>query len=251
MSRIFRMSACVAMSVLAACGGGEQQVDTGPSAEPVVAELNGIVTLPDLAAACTRTANESQAGAVVIRGDLRDSDRHVTINVPCAVQLAGTSGVHLSKSTIESQTINFGDRAFEAGRNEFQLSEVNFVGSATAGFLVDLSDPQDQISFARSSVSYPLGIVVRSNGDRTLPDSGGSVRMSATTLRTSDPSSTVALSASSLKGLVQLASPVIDTPSFVAFAEQCAAFMEGRMVDCGSATLAADLKQQAQTVNQN
>lgn len=250
-ARTLRGVAGVALIVLAACGNGPREVDTGAAAEPVIAELVGTVTLPDLVAACTRTANDTQAGAVVIRGDLRDNDRQVTIGVPCAVQLAGTTGVHLAKSTIDSATINFSDRAFDGGRNEVQLTEVNFVGRAGAGFLLDLSDPEDQISFARSSISYPLGIAIRSNGDRTLPDSGGSVRMSATTLRTTGPGSTVALTASSLKGLVQLANPVIDSPSFFAVAEQCAALIAGKLIDCGSSTLAADLKQQAQAVNQN
>jgi len=251
MSRYFRIPLYLAFGALAACGGNNVQVRSAAVPEPNIVTLDGVVSLPDLVAACTKTAGDAQAGAVVLRGDLRDSGRQVVIGVPCAVQLAGTAGVHLSKSTIESETINFSDRASAAGRNEFQITEVTFLGRAQAGFLIDLSDPDDQVAFSRSVITYPLGIVVRSNGDRNAPDSGGSVRMSATKLTTTDPASEVTLTASSSKGLVQLANPVIDSPALVAVADQCAALIEGKMIDCRAATLGADLKQQAQAVNSN
>lgn len=246
-----KLPICIAFSALVACGGGTQQVQSTAEPAPNIATLDGVVTLADLGAACARTASDTQAGAVVIRGDLRDTDRQVTIAVPCAVQLAGTGSVHLARSTIGTGIINFSDKASAAGRNEFQLSEVTFAGRPESGFLLELTDPEDKVEFSRSVVTYPLGIVIRSNGDRNLPDSGGSVRMSATKLTTTGPASTVSLTASTNKGVVQLAGPVIDSPGIVMVAEQCAALIDGKMIDCRAATLGADLKQQAQAVTAN
>src|SRR5947208_1723082 len=61
----------------------------------------------------------------------------------------------------------------------------------------------------------------------------------------------VSITASSSNGIVQLANPRIDAADAVVVAGRCDALLDGKTIDCTSATLAADLKQQAADVNAN
>jgi hypothetical protein len=226
-----------------------QAFAAGPSAARIET-LTGRVSLDDVVAACARTAGPDQAGAVVIQGDLRDANCAATLEVPCAVQLDGTAGVHLTNCRLDSETLNLDDSASASGRNVVQLTNVRFVGRADAGLLIQLTDPDDEIRIESSALDYPLGIALHAPGSRTLPDHGGTVRANATAFTASGPTSAgLVVTASTSGGKVSVANPTITAPSIVMVADDCRAVIGGKPIDCDVSTLAADLRRQAHVVD--
>lgn len=234
--------------LLVGCQSASQRVVSlaaPPTPAAAIATLNGTVTLSDVARACTAAASSSQAGAVVIRGNLRDENSHVTITVPCAVQLDGTASVTRANVILDSQTLNFSDKASTAGKTIFTLAHVQFTGQGDAGLLIELTDPPDRTAIAASTLDYPLGIAIRATGTRTVPDSGGTVAVADSTFTAEGPTSAgVAISASSSNGMVQIGNPVFNAPAVVALADHCVVTLKAKVVDCRTADLGAALKQQ-------
>jgi hypothetical protein len=149
--------------------------------------------------------------------------------------------------TIVSQTLNFSDTAFGAGKNKFVANHTNWTGGSGAGLLVKFSDPTDEVEVARSQLTYPLGIAIQARGDRTEPDSGGIVKLYNARLSShSDLSDGITVTASTSKGVVKATASLFDAEQVGITADLCSVQVESKFVDCNASALAADLKAQAE-----
>jgi len=222
------------------------------TAEPSIA--NGVATfqrtarLADVATACAATANAESPGAVVLRHGLDDAHVSVTFTVPCAIQLAGGGGFSLRDARVSSETLNLSDTAFGPGQNTISLYGVSLTGSGDAGLLVALSDPADRVTVDGGSLRYPAGIAMQVRGDRSGVDTGGTVVLSHTTLSARGPGSAgIAVTASTEHGIIAGNQPKLDADAIGFVAGRCAITQGRRVVDCGAARLADDLKAQLAT----
>ena len=221
-----------------------------PATEPSIA--NGVATfqrtarLGDVATACAATANAESPGAVVLRRGLEDAHVSVTFTVPCAIQLAGGGGFTLHDARVSTKTLNISDSAFGSGQNSISLYGVSLTGSSDAGLLVTLSDPADRVTINGGSLRFPAGIAMRVRGDRFGADTGGTVVLGRTTLSARGPGSAgIVVTASTKHGIIAANQPKLDADAIGFVADRCAITLGDRVVDCGAARLAADLKAQA------
>jgi hypothetical protein len=219
----------------------------GPVIVDGIATFDRTVGLSALAEACAATATAERPGAVVLGGGLRDAHARVTIAVPCAIQLPRGADIHLAHSRVASETLNIGDTAFEAGKNHVHLDHVRFTGSATAGLLIELTDPADLVEIGHGSLTYPLGIAVRLIGDRVAPDHGGTVRLHQVSLASpAGDGDGIVVVASTKDGVVRADHSTFLADRIGLLADSCWVRLGGDRIDCRAATVADDLKKQAE-----
>ncbi|MEV4536689.1 hypothetical protein AB0J82_23175 [Asanoa sp. NPDC049518] len=237
--------------VFVAAGHGRSTPhDPGPSIANGIATFRKPVGLATLTAACSATATESRAGAVILERGLVDANTTVTINVPCALQLPRGANVVLSNVRVTSKTLNIGDAGVSAGDNVITVNNSRFTGSADAGLLVELTDPKDNLTVNLGTFTYPLGVSVQLRGDRTAPDHGGSVILNRPTFVAKSPDGAgIAISTSTSRGNVVGNEPVLDAPRVAVTGDRCTVTMKHKKIDCRAATLGADLKRQAAQAN--
>ena len=217
-----------------------------PSIDDGVATFSRTATLGDVATACAATANAESPGAVVLRHGLDDGHVSVTFAVPCAIQLAGGGGFTLHDVRVSSKTLNISDTAFGPGQNSISLYDTRFTGAGDAGLLVALSDPADRVTLTGGSLRYPAGIAVQIRGDRSGVDTGGTVLVSHSTLSARGAGSEgIDVAASTKHGIVLGTQPKLDADAISFLADHCAVTQGHRVIDCGAARLAKDLKAQA------
>jgi hypothetical protein len=221
-----------------------------PAAEPSI--TNGVATfrhtarLGAVATACAETANAETPGAVVLRDGLVDAHVSVTFTVPCAIQLAGAGGLSLHDVSVSSMTLNVADTAFGPGQNTVSLSAARFRGGDAAGLLIRLSDPADRVTLNGGSLRYPAGIAIQVRGDRSGVDTGGTVQLSHTTLSARGRGSEgITVTASTRRGVIAGHQTNLDAGAIGLVADRCAITRGHRVVDCGAARAAKDLKTQA------
>lgn len=240
----FALVSLVVATTLAGAPGVDAQ-------SPQIVTLQGTVTLAAVAAACHQTASASQAGAVVVQGNVRDASCNVVFDVPCAVQLDGRSSLKVSNCTVQSQTLNVSDAASAAGSNYVKLTDVTLVGQGDVGLLVRLTDSRDKIVLKNSSADYPRGIVFQTPGSRTLPDQGGKIQVKTSPLTATGPNSSgINISASTRRGNVSVSNSPLTAPA-VLVADRCRVTANGTRTDCRASTLAANLARQAHDVTGN
>jgi hypothetical protein len=220
------------------------------AAEPSIA--NGVATfrrtarLGAVADACAATASALSQGSVVLLDGLVDAHVSVTFTTPCAIQLAGSGGVALHDVSVSSMTLNIADTAFGSGQNTVSLSDARFSGGSYAGLLIRLSDPADRVTVDGGSLRYPAGIAIQVRGDRSGVDDGGTVRLSHTTLSArGDDSEGLTVTASTRHGLIAADRTTLDADAIGFVADRCTVAQGHRLIDCGAARLAGDLKAQA------
>jgi hypothetical protein len=230
--------------------GARHDRSTPPAAEPSIA--NGVATfrhtarLAAVADACAATANAQSPGAVVLRQGLDDAHVSVTFTAPCALQLAGAGGFSLHDVRVSSMTLNVVDTASGPGQNTVSLSDVHFSGSSDAGLLIALSDPADEVTLDGGSLHYPAGIAVQVRGDRSGVDTGGTVRLSHSTLSARGAGSEgITVTASTQRGVIADDRTNLDADAIGLVADRCTITQGRRVLDCGAARLAKDLKAQA------
>lgn len=220
-----------------------------PSIQDGIATFDRTATLTSVAEACAATANEEQAGAVVLKRGVHERKARVTFTVPCAIQLDGSGSVRLHDMRIFSQTLNFSDTAYGAGSNVFDAKRTKWIGGPDAGLLVEFSDRRDRIQVRWSSLTYPLGISLQARGDRTEPDLGGTVRLHRARLSSQgDASEGITITASTRTGLVKANHSLFDAEQIAIMAARCKVRLKERSIDCRASTLAAALEEQAQAV---
>jgi hypothetical protein len=218
-----------------------------PSIQDGIATFDRTATLTAVAEACAATANDEQAGAVVLKRGVRQRKARVTFTVPCAIQLDGSGSVRLHDMRVFSPTLNFSDTAYGAGRNVFDAKRTRWTGGPDAGLLVKFSDRKDRIEVRWSSLTYPLGISLQARGDRTEPDLGGTVKLHRARLSSQgDASEGITITASTRKGLVKANRSLFDAEQIAIVAARCKVRLKRRSVDCRASTLADELEEQAE-----
>jgi hypothetical protein len=212
-----------------------------PGATPQPSIKDGIATFD------RTTTLTAVAGAVVLGKGVHQTGGQVTFPVPCAIQLKGTSGFRLEDVHVSSKTLNIADTAFGAADNLFQTEHTTWTGSPDAGLLVQLSDPKDRIHLGWTSLTYPLGIAIQARGDRTEPDSGGTVNLQRAKLSSRGAASEgVTVVASTSKGSIVGDHSEFDAEQVGVVADRCRLLLDRKQVDCSATTLDDDLVKQAE-----
>jgi hypothetical protein len=219
---------CALVLVGAVTGQAEAQ------SSPAIVTLSGTVSLADLVTACRQSASGNRPGAVVIRGKLRDAHVDATLDVPCAVQLDGRTGVDLADCRLRTRTLNVSDSAHAAGNTTVRLKNVTLTGEGAAGLFVLLTDPRDKIDVVDSALDYARGIVLQAPGSRIGADEGGKVRVKRSTLTAADADGDgVIIGAATSRGNVLVSHSTLTEPAIV-LADRCRIVGDGLRLDCGA-----------------
>jgi hypothetical protein len=102
----------------------------------------------------------------------------------------------------------------------------------------------------RSELAFPQGIVFRVFGHRGDDNDGGSIRMEHSALAAAgEGGEGVALLTSEHTGTIRLVQTTIDTPANVVLvAQECRAQLGRENLDCSTASVAENLKRQAEEI---
>lgn len=231
----------IAALVLGACGASPSAIDRVAAGAPA-----GSTTLSDVARICEESATSDQPGVVEVDSELRESNRKVTIRgIGCIVHLNGSASVTLNNVELHSEgTLNIHDRGEEGEPTRVKIQRSMLSASPGAGVLIELNDPEDSLVMENSRIDAPRGLVLRVAGTRGGDNSGGSIRLNNTDLR-SDGTGTggIRVMASEHSGHIRLLESTADSPATVlVLASDCEARRRGEVMDCSTEKVSDAIK---------
>lgn len=148
---------------------------------PAEPHLGGAGTL---SSDCVSSAIGGAPGLAQISGDLVIADQDVTIPVDCNVHLLPGSSLTLLRARLLSQNLFINDVG-PGGQNRVRILDSVLGGGSHSGFLIHLSDAEDEIEVSSSIVDYGLSTWIRVIGAGPDPSPGGRLEVRDSVIRSS------------------------------------------------------------------